>query len=145
MLRSDKHPANNISNDLTLGVDVGSATVRCVLLDNHDEILKTLYETHHGNITGCLQRLLSEMLLKIFHLLDHYPDIRLFVHVNPIFCYPALVSESLFKKIEQDTGVPVVSITYDGTQTPHNRILMPYLHFMKEGVDHGQGLSSVME
>lgn len=74
----------------------------------------------------------SQNVMKIFFLLKHYPDIRLFVHVNPVFCCPALVSESLFKRIEKDTGVPVVSITYDGTQTPHNRVLIPYLHYLGE-------------
>ena len=74
----------------------------------------------------------AQNVLKIFHLLDHYPDLRLFVHVNPVFCCPALVSESLFKKVEQDTGVPIVSITYDGTQTPHNRVLAPYLYYLRE-------------
>jgi len=69
---------------------------------------------------------------KIFQLLDHYPDISLFIHVNPVFCCPALISESVFKRVEQDIDIPIVSILYDGTQSQQNRILQPYLHYIKE-------------
>ncbi len=72
----------------------------------------------------------AQNLIKIYSLMQHYPDIRMFIHVNPIFCCPALVSESIFKKVEQDIGVPIVSITYDGTSTRHNDILSPYLHYV---------------
>ncbi|MFH1320698.1 MAG: acyl-CoA dehydratase activase-related protein, partial [Bacteroidota bacterium] len=73
----------------------------------------------------------AQNLMKIFHLKDHLPDIRLFVHVNPIFCCPALVSESIFKKVESDIGIPIVSITYDGTKTFQNDILDPYLYYFR--------------
>jgi predicted CoA-substrate-specific enzyme activase len=74
----------------------------------------------------------AQNLLKVFHLLEQYPDIRLFVHVNPVFCCPALVSDSLFKCVEEDTGIHIVSITYDGTQTRHNQIVIPYIHFIEQ-------------
>jgi predicted CoA-substrate-specific enzyme activase len=74
----------------------------------------------------------SQNLMKIFHLLEQYPDIRLFVHVNPVFCCPALVSEAIFKKVEADIGIPIVSITYDGTRGDQNQILRPYLHFLHQ-------------
>ena len=69
-------------------------------------------------------------LLKIFGLQKHYPDISLFIHVNPIFCCAGLVSESLFKTVEKDIGIPIVSIVYDGTTTNKNEILAPYLHYI---------------
>jgi predicted nucleotide-binding protein (sugar kinase/HSP70/actin superfamily) len=69
-------------------------------------------------------------LLKIFGLLKHYPGISLFIHVNPIFCCPGLVSESLFKAVEKDIGIPIVSIVYDGTTTNKNELLAPYLHYI---------------
>ena len=53
----------------------------------------------------------------------------MFIHVNPIFCCPGLVSESLFKAVERDIGRPIVSIVYDGTTTNKNEILAPYLHY----------------
>ena len=71
----------------------------------------------------------AQNLLKIFSLLNHYPDMSLFIHINPIFCCPGLVSEALFRKVEKDIGVPIVSITYDGTTTNKNELLVPYLHY----------------
>jgi hypothetical protein len=72
----------------------------------------------------------AQNLLKIFSLLKHYPDIALFIHVNPIFCCPGLVSESLFKAVEKDIGRPIVSIIYDGTTANKNELLAPYLHYI---------------
>lgn len=72
----------------------------------------------------------AQNVMKIFSLLHHYPDLKLLVHINPIFCCPGLVSESLFKKIEQDIGIPIVSIIYDGTTTRRNEVLTPYLHYI---------------
>jgi len=72
----------------------------------------------------------AQNILKIFSLLRHYPDIALFIHVNPLFCCPALVSEALFKTIEKDIGIPVVSLTYDGTTAQRNESLAPYLHYI---------------
>jgi len=79
---------------------------------------------HHGGET-------AQNLMKIFSLLRHYPDLRLFIHVNPIFCCPGLVSESIFKKVEQDIGIPIVSLIYDGTTTRQNELLAPYLHYIR--------------
>lgn len=72
----------------------------------------------------------AQNVMKIFSLLHHYPHLKLLVHINPIFCCPGLVSESLFKKIEQDIGIPIVSIIYDGTTTRRNEVLTPYLHYI---------------
>jgi hypothetical protein len=66
-------------------------------------------------------------LLKVFYLLEHHPDISLFVQVNPAFCCPSLVTEAMGAAIERETGVPVVCITYDGTLSPKNDIVIPYL------------------
>jgi predicted nucleotide-binding protein (sugar kinase/HSP70/actin superfamily) len=76
----------------------------------------------------------AQNILKVFSLLEHYPDLSLFIHVNPIFCCPGLVSESLFKKIEKDIDIPIVSITYDGTTTRRNDILAPYIHYLRQAI-----------
>jgi predicted nucleotide-binding protein (sugar kinase/HSP70/actin superfamily) len=57
----------------------------------------------------------AENVLKVLHLLERYPDISLFVQVSPAFCCPALVTEAMTEDIERITGIPVLSITYDGT------------------------------
>jgi predicted CoA-substrate-specific enzyme activase len=66
-------------------------------------------------------------LLKVFYIKRHYPDVSLFVQTSPAFCCPSLVTEGMRKKIEQRTGVPVVSITYDGTSGNKNDAVVPYL------------------
>lgn len=88
-----------------------------------DHLKKYNLSLSHGGET-------AQNLLKIFSLLNHYPDISLLIHVNPIFCCPGLVSESLFKAVEKDIGVPIVSIVYDGTTTNKNELLAPYLHYI---------------
>ncbi len=66
-------------------------------------------------------------LLKIFHILDYHPDLSLFIQTNPAFCCPALITEAMTRKIKSVTGVPVVTITYDGTSEGKNDIILPYL------------------
>jgi predicted nucleotide-binding protein (sugar kinase/HSP70/actin superfamily) len=69
----------------------------------------------------------AENLLKVYYLYENYPDLKLIVHVYPLFCCPGLISEAIYKKVEKDLGIPIVSITYDGTHTDKNRGLEPYL------------------
>lgn len=91
-----------------------------------DSLKKYKLLLNHGGET-------TQNLLKIFSLLRHYPDIALFIHINPIFCCPGLVSEALFKAIERDIAIPIVSITYDGTSTNKNEVLAPYLYYILHG------------
>jgi predicted CoA-substrate-specific enzyme activase len=68
-----------------------------------------------------------ENILKIFYMLESYPDISLFVQANPAFCCPSLVTEAMTGEIKNLTGVPVVTITYDGTNDYKNDVIIPYL------------------
>ena len=68
-------------------------------------------------------------LLKVHYLIKHHPDISLFVQASPAFCCPSLVTEAMAGRIEEVTGVPVVSITYDGTGGRKNDALIPYLKY----------------
>ncbi|MEA3463216.1 MAG: acyl-CoA dehydratase activase-related protein, partial [Bacteroidota bacterium] len=54
-------------------------------------------------------------ILKIFYLKENYPELSLFVQTNPSFCCPALVTEAMTRRIKELTGVPIVTLTYDGT------------------------------
>jgi len=69
----------------------------------------------------------SENLLKVYYLHENYPDLKFIVHVYPLFCCPGLISEAIYKKVEKDLAIPIVSVAYDGTQADKNRILEPYL------------------
>jgi predicted CoA-substrate-specific enzyme activase len=68
-----------------------------------------------------------ENLLKIFHIAEQHPDLTLFVQTNPAYCCPSLVTESMAAKIEKLTGIPVLSIEYDGTLGKKNENVIPFL------------------
>jgi predicted nucleotide-binding protein (sugar kinase/HSP70/actin superfamily) len=70
-----------------------------------------------------------ENALKIMHLINRYPDIALFVQTSPAFCCPALVTEALSSAIEKIAGVPIVTVTYDGTEGDKNAVVVPYIKF----------------
>lgn len=68
-------------------------------------------------------------ILKIHYIRKHYPDVSLFVQTSPSLCCPSIVTEAMRDRIERKTGVPVVSITYDGTGGAKNEIILPYLRY----------------
>jgi predicted CoA-substrate-specific enzyme activase len=72
-----------------------------------------------------------ENILKIFYFMENYSDISLFVQANPAFCCPSLVTEAMTNEIRHMTGVPVVTITYDGTNDYKNDVIIPYLQRKK--------------
>jgi len=74
-------------------------------------------------------------ILKIHYLLKHFPDIALLVQASPALCCASLVTEAMKTRIEQKTGVPVVSITYDGTGGQKNEIIVPYLRYPQNRSD----------
>ena len=103
------------------------------------DLLKEDFPTFNDSVFDCLKRYhvslshggeTAQNILKIFSMLHHNPQIALLVHVNPLFCCPALVSEALFKTIEKDIGIPIVSLMYDGTTGRRNESLAPYLHYI---------------
>ena len=67
--------------------------------------------------------------IKIFRILDEHPDTAFFVQANPAFCCPSIITEAMAREIEAVTGVPIVTITYDGTGAPKNDAIVPYLSF----------------
>ncbi|MDD4143680.1 MAG: acyl-CoA dehydratase activase [Prolixibacteraceae bacterium] len=70
-----------------------------------------------------------ENILKIHALIRQHPDLDLFIQTNPSYCCPSLVTEAMVSKIEEMTGVPVVTIEYDGTAGQKNENIIPYLKF----------------
>ena len=68
-------------------------------------------------------------ILKIHYLKRQYPDLSLFVQTSPSFCCPGLVTAAMARNIEHHTGIPVVSITYDGSSGNKNDIIIPYLKY----------------
>lgn len=70
-----------------------------------------------------------ENALKIYSLMMHHPDLQLFVQTNPAFCCPSLVTEAMSHHIESVTGIPIVTIEYDGTGGFKNDDIIPYLKY----------------
>ncbi len=89
-----------------------------------DYLKKYFFTIRHGGET-------TENLLKVYFLKENYPDLKLIINVYPIYCCPGLVSDAIYKKVEKEIGIPIVSITYDGTQADKNKVLNPYLYFLK--------------
>ena len=56
----------------------------------------------------------------------------LFIQTNPSYCCPSLVTEAMASKIEEVTGIPVVTIEYDGTAGIKNEDVIPYLKYRRE-------------
>ena len=73
-----------------------------------------------------------ENLMKIFHLARAHPDLALFVQASPAFCCPSMVTEAMARDIQRLTGVPVVSVTYDGTGQYQNDVIVPYVRAAAE-------------
>lgn len=68
-------------------------------------------------------------LLKIHYIKKYYPDVSLLIQTSPSFCCPSIVTEAMAQAIEDRIGVPIVSITYDGTGGDKDRKIIPYLVF----------------
>ena len=93
--------------------------------DSITYLQRHFFSMRHGGET-------SENLLKVYYLYENYPDLRFIIHVYPLFCCPGLVSEAVYRKVEKDLGIPIVSIAYDGTQADKNRVLKPYLDLTRD-------------
>ncbi len=68
-----------------------------------------------------------ENILKIFYIMENFPDVSLFVQTNPSYCCPALITEAMTRQIREKTGVPIVTLTYDGTSDMMNDLIVPYI------------------
>ena len=55
------------------------------------------------------------------------------IHVNPMFCCPGVVTASIYRKLQEDFGVPIIDIFYDGTGS-QNRLLIPHLHYLRRRI-----------
>ena len=83
---------------------------------------------------GILQEHTGESMdniLKIHHIINEYPDLKLLVQTNPAFCCAGLITEAMAQKLEEKIDVPIVSITYDVSGGNKNKVILPFL--MKSG------------
>jgi len=97
----------------------------------YDEPAEEILSRHHLRIEHTGEAM--DNILKTHYLMKHHPDIALFVQANPSFCCAGLVTEAMAGEIEKHTGVPVVSITYDGTGGNKNEAIIPYMKYGGKG------------
>lgn len=72
-----------------------------------------------------------ENALKIMHMSKHYENLTLFVQTNPSYCCPSLVTEAMATKLEEISGIPIVTVEYDGTDSVKNEVIIPYLKYAR--------------
>ena len=84
------------------------------------------------NITKAHSGESYDNILKLFYLMENYPDIAFFVQTNPAYCCPSLITEAMTQTIRAMTGIPIVTLTYDGTHEYINNAIIPYLHFARK-------------
>ena len=88
---------------------------------------KEIYDAFNLKVQHCGES--ADNLIKIAALVRHYPDISLFVQTNPAFCCAGLITEAMAPLIEEKTGIPVVTLNYDGTGKNINQKIRPYIKF----------------
>ncbi|HNS56825.1 MAG TPA: hypothetical protein PKO34_07215, partial [Smithellaceae bacterium] len=76
-------------------------------------------------------------LIKITALIKRHPDISLFVQTNPAFCCAGLVTEAMSQRIEEISGIPVVTLNYDGTGKNINQKVRPYIKYPRNKLKQG--------
>ena len=91
---------------------------------------KKIYDDFHVTVQHYGES--TDNLLKIAALMQHHPDLSLFVQTNPAFCCAGLVTEAMSARIEEYTGVPVVTLNYDGTGKNINTKVSPYIKFPRQ-------------
>ena len=96
---------------------------------------KEIYDVFDVKVQQCGES--ADNLLKIAALVRHYPDISLFVQTNPAFCCAGLITEAMAPRIEEYTGIPVVTLNYDGTGKNINQKIRPYIKFPRKKL-HGK-------
>ncbi|RJP94766.1 MAG: hypothetical protein C4518_02785 [Desulfobacteraceae bacterium] len=97
-----------------------------------DQFEPTPEECHHlQQKYGMDQPIPGETAISIGRTL-HYAEkglVSAIIHVNPVFCCPGVVSSAIFKRLQEETGIPVIDLFYDGTNKPNTRII-PHLYYL---------------
>jgi predicted CoA-substrate-specific enzyme activase len=93
----------------------------------YDELPEKILSEYNISIENTGESM--DNILKIHYIKKHYPDISLFVQTSPALCCASLITEAMREAIEQKTGIPVVSIRYDGTGGNKNNVIIPYLKY----------------
>lgn len=91
---------------------------------------KEIYDAFDVKVQHCGES--ADNLLKIAALIRHYSDISLFVQTNPAFCCAGLITEAMAPRIEEYSGIPILTLNYDGTGKNINQKIRPYIKFPRK-------------
>ena len=116
--------------------EILEASKTTAISQNSQELFERYHLTpHHTGET-------VDNILKLTHLLNEYPDIALFVQLSPAYCCPSIVSQGMAYHTEKVTGVPVITITYDGTISSKNDQIVPYLQSLCQAAEEKRSVKS---
>lgn len=96
-------------------------------LHSYDDLPKDILAPYNIAVENTGESM--DNILKIHYIRKHYPEVSLFIQASPSLCCASLVTEAMKTEIEKNTGVPVVSVIYDGTGGNKNSVIIPYLRF----------------
>ena len=51
------------------------------------------------------------------------------MQTNPSYCCPSLVTQAMKSKMEEITGIPILTLEYDGTSSIKNGDIIPFLTY----------------
>jgi predicted CoA-substrate-specific enzyme activase len=95
---------------------------------------KGIYDNFAVKVQHCGESI--DNLIKITALVKQYPDISLFVQTNPAFCCAGLITEAMAQRIEEFTGIPIVTLNYDGTGKNINQKIRPYIKYPRKKANY---------
>lgn len=104
-------------------------------LDN-DFDYKNIYDNFAVKVQHCGESV--DNLIKITALIKQYPDISLFVQTNPAFCCAGLITEAMSQRIEEFSGIPIVTLNYDGTGKNINQKIRPYIRYPRKRMNYSK-------
>jgi hypothetical protein len=90
-----------------LDLDIGSVTLCLVELTPSRELMRQVYLAHEGKVPGVLADVLRGA------------DAA------------SLAGEAMGRDIERTTGVPVVTVTYDGTGSSKSDVVVPFIKYRR--------------
>lgn len=96
-------------------------------LHSYDDLPKDILAPYNIAVENTGESM--DNILKIHYIRKHYPEVSLFIQASPSLCCASLITEAMKTEIEKNTGVPVVSVIYDGTGGNKNSVIIPYLRF----------------
>lgn len=109
------------------------------LFDDHPSAILAKYNMSIENSGESMDN-----ILKIHYIHKYHPDVSLLVQASPALCCASLITEAMKKRIETLTGIPVVSITYDGTGGGKNDVIVPYLKYPRKPIRENENSSVLL-